>query len=522
MAVSARRRTTTARLLVLVLALVLSVTLGSLASCDEAEQEDVDLREQTLDWDRCPDPSDSEGGGTAPSPPPGGGSWECATLRVPLDHADPGGERIGLALIRAKATDRKNRIGSLLFNFGGPGASGVVTLPAAAGDFRSLRGRYDLVSFDPRGIGRSDGVRCEDDEDLDAYYAQDFTPDTAAEERSLLKNHTAYVDACEDHSGRTLPYVGTTQAARDMDLMREVLGDRKLHYFGISYGTELGGVYAHLYPRNVGRAVFDAAVDPTTNAEQGSLAQAKGFQQALDNWARDCVDRGDECLLSGATVAEVEANITELLASLDKNPLPGRGFRELTQTQATNGIVQALYSKDYWPLLEQGVDEAQGGTGSLLLSLSDAMNGRSENGTYSNLQAANAAVNCADYKGRYDAAGIEARLPEFRRASAVFGDYLAWGLLGCDGWPVPGQWEHPDVSADGAAPILVVGTTGDPATPYEGARRMAERLGESVGVELTYKGEGHGAYNAGDRCVRDAVDGYLLDGRVPARGTLCG
>jgi pimeloyl-ACP methyl ester carboxylesterase len=511
MAACARTRTTTA---VVTLALTLA-----LASCGGDENDD--LREQKLSWKDCPAPSDSQGGGPEPSRPPGGGSWQCATLKVPLDHAEPDGERIGIALIRAVATDRKNRIGSLIFNFGGPGASGVAVLPSLAQDYEKLRARYDLVSFDPRGVGRSVGVRCLDDEKLDAYFAQDATPDTAAEERAYLDNLDTYVEACEENSGRTLPYVGTTDAARDLDLVREVLGNEKLHYFGISYGTELGGVYAHLYPKKVGRAVFDAVVDPTKSAPEGSLGQAKGFQLALDDWAQDCVDRGDACPLSGATVEEVETSITDLLAALDEQPVPARGFRELTQTHATTGIAQALYSKKYWPLLEQGVDEAQGGNGALLLALSDALNGRNENGTYSNIQAANAAVSCADLKERYGVPDVKKRLPQFRDASPVFGDYLAWGLVGCRQWPVEGEWEDPDVSAPGAAPILVVGTTGDPATPYEGARKMAQELGAGVGVELTYRGEGHGAYNSGSRCVQDVVDAYLLDGKVPKSGITC-
>ncbi|MFG3356021.1 alpha/beta hydrolase, partial [Streptomyces sp. NPDC048001] len=184
-------------------------------------------------------------------------------------------------------------------------------------------------------------------------------------------------------------------------------------------------------------------------------------------------------------------------------------------------IAQALYSKELWPLLEQGLDEADGGQGQLLLALSDALNGRDQNGNYSNIGAANTAINCADSKGRYTPAQTKDKLPEFRAASPVFGDFLGWALMSCTDWPVPGAWETPDVSAPGAAPILVIGNTGDPATPYEGARKMVERLGPGVGVELTYKGEGHGAYNSGDPCVQQAVNSYLLDGKVPAANTVC-
>ncbi|MCA1221063.1 alpha/beta hydrolase [Streptomyces sp. 8L] len=481
----------------------------------------ADLGAQKLDWRPCPTPSVAQGGGPSPSPLPGGVSWQCATMFVPLDYAHRSSGTVPLALIRAKATDEKHRIGSLIFNFGGPGGSGITGLPSFAKDYEKLRARYDLVSFDPRGVGDSDPVECESDKRLDAFYAQDSTPDTAAEQKAYLAGLGAYAAACEQHSARQLPHVGTTEAARDMDLMRQVLGDKKLYYFGISYGTELGGVYAHLFPRHVGRAVFDGVVDPTQNAEQGALGQAKGFQLALDNFAKNCVARGDACRLPGSTPAEVEAFIVKLLKGLDAHPITGIGTRRLTQTEGTNGVVEALYSKDFWPLLEQGLDEAHGGNGALLLALSDSLNGRDEHGRYSNTQAANAAVNCLDSKQRPTVDETRQSLPEFRKASPVFGELLGWGMLSCTKWPVPGRWEHPDVSAPGSAPILVVGNTGDPATPYEGARAMEKALGKGVAVELTYKGQGHGAYDSGSACVQRTVNSYLLDGKLPAAGTVC-
>ncbi|MEV0776152.1 alpha/beta hydrolase [Streptomyces sp. NPDC050433] len=479
------------------------------------------LTSQKLDWKGCPTPSAAEGGGTAPSPLPGGTKWECASMTAPLDYAKPKGDTIQLALIRAKTSDPGKRIGSLVFNFGGPGGSGVAGLPSFGKDYEKLRTRYDLVSFDPRGVGRSDPVECRDDKQLDDYYAKDMTPDDGAEEKSYVDGLKWYAGGCEQQSGKALPHVGTVNAARDMELMRQVLGDDKLNYFGISYGTELGGVYAHLYPKSVGRTVFDAVVDPTEGSEQGSLGQAKGFQLALTNFAKDCVSRGDACTLPGSTPQEIENFVVELLDRLDKKPINGLGGRKLTQTQATNGIAQALYSKEYWPLLEQGLDEADGGSGALLLVLSDAMNGRNEKGQYSNIQAANAAVNCVDSKQRFTLAQTKAKLAEFRAVSPVFGDFLGWGLLSCSEWPVPGERDKPDVSAPGAAPILVIGNTGDPATPYEGARAMAQALGKGVGIELTYEGQGHGAYNSGSTCVQNAVNGYLLDGKVPKSGTVC-
>ncbi|MFE0728510.1 alpha/beta hydrolase [Streptomyces antibioticus] len=505
------------RLRAAVTALLLSCLV---AGCGE-DAGDEDLAAQKLDWKDCPAPSQAEGGGSAPSPLPNGDRWQCATMKAPLDWDDPKGDTIGIALIRARTSGPADRrIGSLIFNFGGPGGSGVSTLPAFGEDYEKLRTRYDLVSFDPRGVGRSAGVRCENDRQLDAYFQQDTTPDDDAERSMLLDNTKEFNAACERNSGKTLPHVRTTDAARDMDLMRQVLGDRRLYYFGISYGTELGGVYAHLFPKNVGRAVFDAVVDPTQTSEQGALGQARGFQRALDNYAEDCTSQVEDCPV-GDTAEDVKNRIADLLKSLDDKPIPGAFPRELTQSAATNGIAQALYSKDFWPYLTEGLEQAYDGDGRILMLLSDSMNGRSENGEYSNIAAANVSINCADDKPRYSVADVEARLPEFRAASPLFGDFLAWSMVTCTDWPVPGAADHPDVSAPGAAPILVVGNTGDPATPYEGAGRMVDALGEGVGVELTYRGQGHGAYDSKNECVQAAVNGYLLDGTVPAAGTVC-
>ncbi|MFC5212473.1 alpha/beta hydrolase [Streptomyces coerulescens] len=493
-----------------------------LAGCsDDDSGNDEDLTAQELSWKDCPAPSQAQGGGSSPSPLPDDGTWQCATMKAPLDWNDPKGDTIGIDLIRVKSSGGENgRIGSLIFNFGGPGISGVTTLPSFGAEYEKLRTRYDLVSFDPRGVGRSAPVLCEDDQQLDAYFQQDSTPDDAAERTELVDGTRQFNAACEKNSEEMLPRVRTTDAARDMDLMRQVLGDDKLHYFGFSYGTELGGVYAHLFPRNVGRAVFDAVVDPTQNSEQGSLAQAAGFQLALDNFAADCTSQVEDCPI-GDTAEDVKARIAKLLKDLDSKPIEGIFPRELTESAATSGILQALYSKDLWPYLTQGLQEAYDGNGRILLLLSDSLNGRSENGEYSNVAAANVSINCADEKPRYTPEYVQRKLPEFQSASSVFGVGFAWSMLSCTDWAVAGAAERPDVSAAGSSPILVVGNTGDPATPYEGARNMAQALGRGVGVELTYKGQGHGAYNSKNRCVQDAVNGYLLDGKVPTAGTVC-
>ncbi|MEU7040397.1 alpha/beta hydrolase [Streptomyces varsoviensis] len=477
---------------------------------------------QRLSWHGCDAPSTAQGGtGKAPEPLADGTRWECSTLKVPLDYAKPSGPTIDLALIRAKARKGASRAGSLVFNFGGPGGSGVATLPGFAGDYEALRARYDLVSFDPRGVGASAGVRCLGDKEIDASNAVDATPDDDDELKAALAANKAYVDACRKNSGKVLGHVDTTSAARDLDVLRQALGDEKLHYFGISYGTELGGVYAHLFPKRVGHAVLDAVVDPTQDPLQGDLNQAKGFQRALEDYMRDCAENVTGCPVGGGP-EEGTKRITALLKKIDSAPLPTRDGRKLTQDQAVNGIASALYSKETWQYLTRGLQEAMSlGSGNYLQLLSDSLSGRDRDGHYSNLQAANRAITCADARQRYDANDVQAWLARFRAASPVFGESSAWSLLNCAGWPVEGRWKTPEVRAAGSAPILVVGNTGDPATPYEGAERMARELGEGVGVEVTYKGEGHGAYNSGNGCMTRTVNAYLLDSKVPENGKTC-
>ncbi|MFJ8147239.1 alpha/beta hydrolase [Streptomyces sp. NPDC096048] len=498
--------------------------------------QDADrFREQSLDWKDCPAPSPVQGGGEAPAPLPDGTRWQCTTMRTPLDWKKPSGESIGIELIRARAGgDTDDRIGSLLFNFGGPGGSGVTTLPALAPDYEKLRSRYDLVSFDPRGVGDSRGVRCLDpDAAEEAEDEVDGTPDDGGDETdALVELNRLTAAACEKNSGDVLPYVGTTEAARDMDLMRHLLGDEKLHYFGISYGTELGGVYAHLFPGNVGRAVLDGVVDPTRDRVEEALGQAGGFQLAFEHFAAWCVEQ--RCTLGEDTEAIVDAAV-ELEADLDETPLPTSDGSELDGDEVLSAITGSLYSRSFWPALLVGLEAVTDGDGDVLADLAEALGqhgtgGDSDDTTdentddpadESNENDAFRAITCDDSSDRYTVADVEARMPEFVETSPLFGPGLAWSALSCAGWPVPGEAHHPEVSAPGAAPIMLVGNTGDPATPYRGAARMAEALGEGVGFELTYRGEGHGAFDSANACVRDAVHAYLLDGKLPGSGAVC-
>lgn len=298
-----------------------------------------------------------------------------------------------------------------------------------------------------------------------------------------------------------------------MDVIRRTLGDDKLSYFGISYGTELGGTYAHLFPENVGRVVLDAVVDPTADTVGHARNQATGFQRALENYLKD---RGQDPEAGTQRIAA-------LLRRIDADPLPTSSGRRLNETLAITGIVTPLYSKSSWPALTDALDEAQNsGTGDGLLQLADSYNGRDESGHYDTQSHSQRAISCADTKDRPTAAEARALLPEFRKLSPVFGPFLAWDTAGwCAGWPIDLERDTPEASAPGAAPMLVIGTTGDPATPYEGAQKMADELGEGVGIMVTNKGEGHGSYGE-STCVTSLVDAYFLDGRIPADGRTCG
>ncbi|MFC9889701.1 alpha/beta hydrolase [Streptomyces pilosus] len=457
-----------------------------------------------LDWGRC------KASGDEPAP---GGDWQCATLPVPLDWAKPDGPTIGLALIRAKATG-DDRLGSLLFNFGGPGGSGVSMMPSYAPAVSALHERYDLVSWDPRGVAASEGVRCRDDEDIQAAESTvDGTPDTPAEEKAYLRDAADFGKGCQESAGDLMAHVSTTDTARDMDRIRQVLGDDRLNYFGISYGTELGGVYAHLFPEKVGRLTLDAVVDPTADTVGHAKNQTRGFQTALDNYLKS----------TGRDPEQGSREIAELLDRIDAEPLPtSSSGRELTQSLALTGIVLPLYSKDGWPALTSALDAAQDGDGTELLALADGYNERDASGRYGTTTHSQRVISCLDDKQRPTVEETKQLLPEFKEISPVFGAFLGWDTAGwCHEWPVPGRFDTPEVSAPGAPPILVVGNTGDPATPYEGARKMADELGEGVGVVLTWKGEGHGAYGSGSDCVDSTVNAYLLDGTVPKDGKVC-
>ncbi|MEU8776276.1 alpha/beta hydrolase [Streptomyces sp. NPDC048606] len=449
--------------------------------------------------------------------------FQCATMKAPLDYANPGsGQDVELAVARKAATGPGKRLGSLLVNPGGPGGSGIGYLQAYAGIGypAAVRARYDMVSFDPRGVARSSPVECLTGPQMDRFTQVDQTPDDQEERARLVAAFKEFAAGCEERSRRVLPHVSTVDAARDMDMLREVLGDPKLNYVGASYGTLLGATYADLFPKRVGRLVLDGAMDPSRPALELNRDQTEGFETAFRSFAKDCAKQPD-CPLGQGDPDAVGQRLKEFFRKVDEQPVPsGDPARPLGEALATTGVIAALYDESAWPQLREALKEAMDGDGAPMLALADSYYEREGDGSYANLMYANAAVNCLDQPAAFDGPdAVDAALPSFRKASPVFGAGLAWASLNCAYWPVKATGAAKPLTAKGAAPIVVVGTTRDPATPYKWAEALAGQL--DSGTLLTYDGDGHTAYGRGSDCVDTAVNRYLLEGRAPANGTRC-
>lgn len=447
-----------------------------------------------------------------------GVGFDCTDVTAPLDWEDPGKGEITLSVVRHRAEGTP--VGSLLTNPGGPGASGVDlilnNLDYAVGS--DLIENFDVIGFDPRGVGASTAVTCYDAPQMDEYlYSIPAAARGTAEwEAELLDSHKAFAEACDANSGGILPYITTVNAARDMDLIRAVLGDKQLNYLGYSYGTFLGATYAKLYPEKAGRLVLDGAIDPAVPGLEVGATQALGFESALRAYMQDCLDSG-ECPFNG-TVDEAMTDLGALLASVDSTPLKSGDGRMLGADSLMTAIIAALYSQDSWGYLTQALDEALQGDPTSALFLADFYNGR-ENGTYTDNSAeAFRAYNCMDYPVEDDPAAEAAINAKIAQGAPTIAPYWT-GPDSCSVWPYPPTGTRGEIKAEGAGPILVIGTTNDPATPYEWSESLANQLEE--GVLITRVGEGHTGYNKGNACVDDAVEAFLLDDVVPEDGLRC-
>jgi pimeloyl-ACP methyl ester carboxylesterase len=442
--------------------------------------------------------------------------FDCAKVRVPVNYAKPAGPSIALAVVRLRSKGG-GRLGSLLLNPGGPGASGIGYAKVAESKISStVRKHYDIVGFDPRGVGESAPIRCLSDAEMDTFSAQDGSPDNSAEESRLVQLAKLLGNRCAAANGGLLAHVGTRDTARDLDVLRGVLGDHKLNFLGKSYGTYLGAIYAELFPQRVGRLVLDGVVDPAADAAGLARSQALGFERALASFVDDCLHRSN-CPLSGDRASAL-AQVSGILAAADRTPL--LASRPVTQSLALLGMAYSMYDPALWVVLRQALAQAVNGQGSMLLLMADFYLERNSKGHYtSNSNDALYAVTCLDRPETSDLAALRARAKALSAVAPRFGAYIAWGFLPCAFWPTPPEGEAAPIRAPGAAAILVVGTTRDPATPYAFAKNLAAEL-DSARL-LTYDGDGHTAYEEGSSCIDHAVDAYLVQGKLPAEGTRC-
>lgn len=454
------------------------------------------------------------------------GGLECATVTVPVDYAQPDGEQLDLAVARRPAGDARHRIGSLVVNWGGPGDPGTETLRLLGDSFPAeIRRRFDIVSFDPRGTGASRPVDCVDDATFERVLDEDPTPDTPDDLRHFYDGTNSSVDfvqVCLDKFGSWLGAVGSRNVARDMDRIRAALGESRLSFLGYSYGTVIGAVYAQEFPTRVRTMVLDSAVNLSDTLDSAQVGNLRGFEGALDEFLADCADDTECAFHSGGNPrAALERLRDRFEAGLQLKTDDGRTAGEADFYAALLG---ALYDRSNgWPILATALHDAvDGGSGTLLALVADTQAGRREDGTYDGIRESIGFITCDDkpdplapfeeYQQRFD---------RFSRQFPFFGPFVAAYPLGCDPRiPRPAATDTVgDVRVTDAPPVLVIGTTRDPATPYAGARDLQQRLAGSR--LLTFESTEHGSYSKGVACIDDAVDAYLLRRTLPPRGTRC-
>lgn len=452
---------------------------------------------------------------------PCGHGFQCTKLRVPLDYTKPRGTSIRLAVTKLPATDAAHRIGSLVLNPGGPGASGIDYAQAATTVVAAkVRARFDIVGFDPRGVERSDPVRCASGSLMDKLLALDPTPSTPAELTHSEQVSQHFVRGCQQRSGSLLAHIGTVDSARDMDVLRAALGDRQLSYLGKSYGSYLGALYAQLFPGRVRALVLDGAVDPSASAFTFGIVQGAGFDTALKSFVRYCAGQPNCPLGKHVSVPKGVAKVKSFLRKAGRSPIRTKGdHRTVDEGIATLGVQSALYDRGSWSYLREALHRAMHGDGGGLLQLSDFLTGRKAGGGYSNEEEAFIAISCLDRPWPHKVSAYRKAAKRAGKKAPVFGPAGVWTSLPCAYWPVQADHTPGPIHAKGAAPILVVGTTRDPATPYSWAKALAKQL--DSGVLLTRKGDGHTGYRMGNRCIDKAVDTYLISGNPPKKGTTC-
>ena len=456
---------------------------------------------------------------------------QCSTQQVPLDYDRPDGEAISIAVARVPAKDQANRIGSLFFNLGGPGGPAVDFLQATAGAglFDALNQRFDIVGFDPRGVGQSSpAIDCKANPETEGAASQPFPTPLTLDLQALLDKDRRYVDRCQRLNGEILEHVSTADVARDMDVLREAVGDDKLTYLGFSYGTFLGATYAALFPNRFRALVLDGALDAEDYLDDPlkiSNSQTAAFERALGRFFQACAGNQTACLNFGGT--DPHDAYDELVKRADATPIPAADYtpdpRPVDGDDINAASVSVLYAKQFWPLLAAALATAQAGDGTLIRAIVDELfYGRDPlTGQYDQLSDRFLAISAAEQRWPSD---IRTYVREGAQAWDMFDHFYfnhGYTELNAGLWPAKAQdaFHGPYALPGSAATPLVIGTTYDPATPYRGAVKLTRQLGNAR--LLTMRGDGHTAYGGNSPCIDAAVDAYLIDGTVPAAGTTC-
>jgi pimeloyl-ACP methyl ester carboxylesterase len=446
------------------------------------------------------------------------GDYSCANLLVPIDYKKLSKGRFSIKVLKFSARKQGEKIGSLVINPGGPGASGVNYAYNADYVFSpEILDKYDIIGFDPRGVGLSAPIRCLTDAELDESYAANSNPTSPSELQGLVREVRDYVAKCETRNTNILNY-STADAARDMDLLRSALREEKLNYLGVSYGTYLGTLYAKFFPDKVGRMVLDGAIDPNATSTEQNLTQAIGFDTALRSFIEDCYKQEDCPLASPASKAISE--IISLFSDSADSPLTSSSDRPVTESLVVLGTASALYDSNAgWPRLREAIREAQTGVGTKFLALADDYTQRQRDGSYdSNESDAAFVIDCLDWNERRTTTQIQSDAETFSIQAPVFGPYLAYAGLSCQFFPALRATSE-KITAIDTTPILIVGTTRDPATPYEWAKALNKTIKNSQLISLD--GDGHTGYGHGSACVDSAVDLFFLRGKLPKKDLYC-
>jgi len=439
---------------------------------------------------------------------------ECGNIEVPFDYTDPEQGSFVLYVKKHNASNPASRIGSMMVNPGGPRFGGSSLADDAQYYFsQDLIDNFDIIAWDPRGTGESTpAVDCVDT--YDEYFGLDSPPETPDEEQALIDASQAFNDKCEENSGTILPYISTKASAQDINSLRLALGEEKVTFFGFSYGSKLGTTWATMFPETVRAIVVDGAVDPNASSTEEGMSQAKGFEGQLATFLKQCSEKTTCEFHNGG---KAEAAFDKLVLDLDAKPLEvSKDRTPVTQGVLFTAVSQAMYSDYYWPQLSEALSAAQNGDGKGILQLYDDYYQRKEDGTYGNELEAFLAISCLDDPGATSTKEVDSHIEEFIAAAPRLGGNFAYGYS-CALWPVK-QAAKVTITGKGAGPIVVVGTTGDPATPLDSTRKMA--LGLEQGILIVVDANQHTGYGA-NNCVVKAVDDYLIKLIVPANETTC-